>query len=73
MVRCWNDRRGENKEKLAGVLLMASAVVVLLLANCPAAEAYRHFLHLHVGPSLPGLGVPSVHEGHLGMVLKMQA
>jgi Na+/H+ antiporter NhaA len=55
------------------VLLMASAVVVLLLANCPAAEAYRHFLRLHVGASLPGLGVPSVHEGHLGMVLKMQA
>jgi NhaA family Na+:H+ antiporter len=41
---------------------MASAAVALLLANSPAAEAYRHFLHLHVGPSLPGLGVPTVLE-----------
>jgi len=53
---------GINREKLAGLLLMASAAVALLLANSPAAEAYRHFLHLHVGPSLPGLGVPTVHE-----------
>ncbi len=53
---------GINKEKLAGLLLMASAAVALFLANSPAAEAYQHFLHLHIGPSLPGLGVPTVHE-----------
>ena len=53
---------GINKEKLAGLLLMASAAVALLLANSPLAEAYRHTLHIHVGPSLPGLGVPTVHE-----------
>jgi len=53
---------GINKEKLAGLLLMASAAVALLLSNSPAAETYQHFLHLHIGPSLPGLGVPTVHE-----------
>ena len=53
---------GINKEKLAGFLLMASAAVALLLANSPLATAYQHVLHLHVGPSLPRLGVPTVHE-----------
>ena len=51
-----------DREKLAGLLLMASAGIALLLANSPAAGAYRHVLHLHVGPRLPGLGVPTVHE-----------
>lgn len=53
---------GINKEKLAGLLLMASAAAALLLANSPLAEAYSHVLHLEVGPRLPGLGVPTVHE-----------
>jgi NhaA family Na+:H+ antiporter len=50
-----------DREKLAGVLLMAAAAAALLLANSPAADVYRHVLHWHVGPSLPGLGVPTVH------------
>ena len=49
-------------EKLAGLLLMASAAAALLLAHSPLAEAYSHVLHLEVGPRLPGLGVPTVHE-----------
>ena len=50
-----------DREKLAGVLLMAAAAAALLLANSPAADVYRHVLHWHVGPSLPRLGVPTVH------------
>ncbi|MEO7187571.1 MAG: Na+/H+ antiporter NhaA [Sphingomicrobium sp.] len=50
------------REKLAGLLLIASAAVALALANSPAAEAYHHFLELKVGPSLPRLGVPTVHQ-----------
>jgi NhaA family Na+:H+ antiporter len=50
-----------DREKLAGVLLMAAAAAALLLANSPAADVYRHVLHWHVGPFLPGLGVPTVH------------
>jgi NhaA family Na+:H+ antiporter len=53
---------GNNKEKLAGLILMASAAIALALANGPLAEAYQHFLHLQVGPALPRLGVPTVHE-----------
>ena len=50
------------RDKLAGIMLMVSAAVALLLANSPAAEAYQHVLHWRVGPRLPGLGVPSVHQ-----------
>src|SRR5688500_1164510 len=52
----------QQKEKLAGLILMASAAVAMMLANGPFADAYQHVLHLEAGPALPRLGVPSVHE-----------
>ena len=52
----------QQKEKVAGLILMASAAIALALANGPFADAYQHVLHLRAGPTLPRLGVPSVHE-----------
>ncbi|QIK78567.1 Na+/H+ antiporter NhaA [Sphingomonas piscis] len=52
----------QRSEKRAGLLLMAAAAAALLLANGPAAGGYDRILHLHLGPSLPRLGVPTVHE-----------
>ena len=52
----------QSRDRLAGLLLIASAAAALMLANSPAADGYQHVLHLHLGPSLPRLGVPSVHE-----------
>ena len=57
-----DERHIQGQERLAGLLLIASAAIALLLANGPLAEAYHHALELHIGPSLPRLGVPSVHE-----------
>lgn len=62
LIMSAGEQSGQSREKSAGLLLMASAALALLLANSPAADAYNHFLHLHVGPSLPRLGVPTVHE-----------
>src|SRR6187549_2831403 len=33
-----------------GALVMAAAVLALVVANSPAAEAYFHALHLELGP-----------------------
>jgi len=52
----------QQKERLAGLVLMASAALALLLANSPAGEVYSALLHRHLGPSLPRLGVPTIHE-----------
>ncbi len=49
-------------ERAAGLLLIAAASAALLAANSPAAAIYQSILHFHVGPSLPRLGVPSIHE-----------
>jgi NhaA family Na+:H+ antiporter len=49
-------------ERIAGLLLVAAAAVALLAANSPAAGAYHSLLDFHVGPPLPRLGVPTVHE-----------
>ncbi|TFI57063.1 Na+/H+ antiporter NhaA [Sphingomonas parva] len=37
-------------ERNAGLCLMAAAALALVLANSPLAGAYRHLLHLPVGP-----------------------
>ncbi|WP_310468885.1 Na+/H+ antiporter NhaA [Sphingomonas sp.] len=50
------------REKLAGLALIGSAAVALVLANSPAAEAFHHLLDYRFGPALPRLGVPSVHQ-----------
>ena len=37
------------------MILMAAAALAMLVANSPLAEAYRHLLHLEIGPTLtPG-------------------
>ncbi len=47
---------------MAGLLLMAAAAFALVVANSPAAGTYHSLLDFHVGPPLPRLGVPTVHE-----------
>jgi NhaA family Na+:H+ antiporter len=52
----------QRREKLAGLILMASALVALLAANSPASSAYQSLLHFPIGPSLPRVGVLDVHH-----------
>ncbi|WP_310467741.1 Na+/H+ antiporter NhaA, partial [Sphingomonas sp.] len=52
----------QRREKLAGLVLMASAAVALVLANSGAADNFHHLLDLRVGPALPRIGVPTVHQ-----------
>lgn len=52
----------ELRERTAGLLLLTAAVAALLLANGPLADAYHHVLESKVGPSMPRLGVMSVHQ-----------
>ena len=52
----------QSRERLAGLLLIASAIAALLLANGPSAHDYHHLLDLRIGPELPRLGVPTVHQ-----------
>ncbi len=49
-------------ERLAGILLIATAAIALAAANSGLAGAYHAILDFHVGPPLPRLGVPTVHE-----------
>ena len=56
------DARGtQEKEKLAGLLLIAAAAVALAVANSGLADAYHHLLDAKIGPAMPRLGVMSVH------------
>ncbi|MEO6581836.1 MAG: Na+/H+ antiporter NhaA [Sphingomicrobium sp.] len=52
----------QRREKLAGLILISSAAVALLLANSAAADAFHRLLEYRVGPPLPRLGVPTVHQ-----------
>ena len=52
----------EAKERRAGLLLMAAAAVALTLANSPLADNFHHLLEFRFGPSLPRLGVMSLHQ-----------
>jgi len=59
------DVRGEQlrrRERLAGLVLIGSAALALLLANSPAADAFHHLLDYRFGPTLPRIGVPTVHQ-----------
>ena len=51
-----------HRERNAGLLLMAAALAALLLANGPWAAATHHLLDARIGPSMPRLGVMSVHQ-----------
>ena len=46
-------------ESSSGVILLASAVVALLLANSPLGEGYEHFLHTEIG--IAGLSMSLTH------------
>ncbi|MEO5971802.1 MAG: Na+/H+ antiporter NhaA [Sphingomicrobium sp.] len=50
------------REKLAGLALIGSAALALLLANSPAADAFHHLLDYRFGPALPRIGVPTIHQ-----------
>ncbi|MEJ7777200.1 MAG: Na+/H+ antiporter NhaA [Sphingomicrobium sp.] len=51
----------QREEKLAGLALIAAAALALLAANSGAADLYHHLLEFKVGPSLPRIGVPTIH------------
>jgi len=49
-------------EAAGGIVLIVAAVLAMLAANSPVAEAYEHLLHLKTGPVLaPALGPMTVH------------
>jgi Na+:H+ antiporter, NhaA family len=50
-----------DKEKLAGLILMAAAGLALLIANSPLAGTYEDWLHFKFGPEMPRFGQMSVH------------
>ncbi|HYI42095.1 MAG TPA: Na+/H+ antiporter NhaA [Sphingomicrobium sp.] len=51
----------QHEEKLAGLALIGSAALALLAANSGLVDAYHHLLDFRVGPSLPKIGVPTLH------------
>lgn len=51
----------QREERLAGLLLIATAAVALVAANSPAAGAYHQLLDFRIGPALPRIGVPTIH------------
>ena len=57
-----NSQNQQQREKLAGVVLLVAAILALVFANSPFADFYHQFLHLKVGPALPRLGVMNVHQ-----------
>ncbi|MEO6113711.1 MAG: Na+/H+ antiporter NhaA, partial [Sphingomicrobium sp.] len=50
------------RERNAGLLLIAAALLALIAANSPLAGAYHDLLHLTLGPEMPRLGRMSLHE-----------
>ena len=50
------------RERNAGLLLIAAALLALIAANGPLAGAYHDLLHLTLGPAMPRLGRMSLHE-----------
>ncbi len=51
-----------SSEAAGGVLLMATAVIALVIANSPLAHAYHEILHTPIGPELsPKLGSMTLH------------
>ena len=50
------------RERLAGLLLIAAAGAALALANSPLGDAYDYLVHLQFGPAMPRFGVMNLHE-----------
>ncbi|HUE79856.1 MAG TPA: Na+/H+ antiporter NhaA [Sphingomicrobium sp.] len=48
------------QERLAGILLIAAAMLALLCANTPLEAAYSRLLQFELGPAMPGYGVLDV-------------
>lgn len=57
-----SSQKQQQREKLAGAVLLVAAVLALIAANSPFAASYHQFLHLKFGPALPRLGVMDVHQ-----------
>lgn len=53
-----NKQRAQ--ERLAGIILIASAMLALLMANSGLKPAYDAILHLKLGPPLPKFGVMDI-------------
>jgi len=49
-------------ERLAGLVLLGAAAAALGLANSPFAATYHHLIELRIGPVLPRLAVPTIHQ-----------
>ena len=50
-----------NRERLAGLMLMAAAGLALVAANSGFAHGYETMLEYKVGPAMPHLGQMSIH------------
>lgn len=57
-----NSHKQRQLEKLAGLILIATAILALVAANSPLANTYHQFLHWKVGPAMPRLGVMNIHQ-----------
>ena len=51
----------QREEKLAGLALIAAASLALIAANSGLSDLYHQLLEFKFGPSLPKIGVPTVH------------
>jgi len=52
----------QNREKLAGILLIAAATAALLIANSGIAGLYHSALEAELGPAMPRFGVLTLHQ-----------
>ena len=51
----------QTKERRAGQLLIASAVIALLLVNSPLSHSWHALIDTKFGPAMPRLGQLSLH------------
>lgn len=49
-------------EAAAGLILIATALLALVAANSPLADAYEKLLHWEFGPPMPRYGLMNLHE-----------
>jgi NhaA family Na+:H+ antiporter len=54
-------QNANDKERLAGLILMAAAAAALAIANSPLAHSYETILETKLGPVMPRFGQMSVH------------
>src|SRR5687767_12601899 len=56
-----DPRTIQQREKLAGLVLIASAAVALIAANTNLAAGYHAILDAKIGPEMPRFGQMSLH------------